>query len=176
MSDAGRSASNVDLTFSDSAAISVPAFPAEILSGTYKPTDSGPASDDAFPGGITYVTNLAGFNGSSPNGTWALYVRDDEFLDTGTIARGWSLNIEWDDSAPRLSFPTNLMDGRFQMILQSQAGRTHVIEASTDLHSWLPLSTNSMVGTNMPIILAPDSVYPHRFFRILRCPNIGLWH
>ena len=96
----------------------------------------------------------------------------DEFLDEGTIAHGWSLTIDWDDSAPRLAFPTNLLDGRFQMILQSQAGRTHIIEASPDLRSWLPQSTNIMVGTNMAIVFPAANVQPNRFFRVLRCPNI----
>jgi len=174
MSDAGRSAANVDLTFSDSASASVPAFPAEILSGLYKPTDYGDPADDVFPGSITYVTNFAGFNGTSPNGTWGLFVQDDEFLDTGTIARGWSLTIDWDDSAPRVSFPPTLMDGRLQMVLKSQAGRTHIIEASTDLQSWFPLSTNTMIGTNMSIVFPDAHVHPHRFFRVIRCPNIDL--
>ena len=174
MSDAGRSAANVDLTFSDSASASVPAFPAEILSGLYKPTDYGDPADDVFPASITYVTNFAGFNGTSPNGTWRLYVQDDEFLDTGTIARGWSLTIDWDDSAPRVGFLPTLMDGRLQMVLKSQAGRTHIIEASTDLQSWFPLSTNTMIGTNMSIVFPDAHVYPHRFFRVIRCPNIDL--
>ena len=100
--------------------------------------------------------------------------QDDEFLDTGTIARGWSLTIDWDDSAPRVGFLPTLMDGRLQMVLKSQAGRTHIIEASTDLQSWFPLSTNTMIGTNMSIVFPDAHVHPHRFFRVIRCPNIDL--
>jgi hypothetical protein len=33
------------------------------------------------------------FNGKNPNGTWKLYIVDDEALDTGQIAGGWTLDM-----------------------------------------------------------------------------------
>lgn len=37
--------------------------------------------------------SLAVFNGINPNGTWRLYVSDDEAGDSGTITGGWSITI-----------------------------------------------------------------------------------
>jgi subtilisin-like proprotein convertase family protein len=34
------------------------------------------------------------FNGTSPNGTWSLWVVDDEELDAGSISAGWELIFE----------------------------------------------------------------------------------
>jgi hypothetical protein len=61
------------------------------------------------------------------------------------------------------------------MILASQPGRTHVIETSTDLQHWAPVSTNTMVGTNMPLVFSNPGVYSKRFFRVVRCPNLDLF-
>jgi Ca2+-binding RTX toxin-like protein len=47
------------------------------------------------------ATTLATFNGSDPNGTWRLFVADDEGSDSGWIGGGWCLGITVDDRAPR---------------------------------------------------------------------------
>jgi subtilisin-like proprotein convertase family protein len=41
---------------------------------------------------------LAGFDGSNPNGTWNLFVRDDNFSNCGVFAGGWSITIR--DAVP----------------------------------------------------------------------------
>ena len=99
----------VNLTFSDGA----PALPdnGQIVSGTYGPTrgtcfgggdNCAPGCGDPtrcadnFPSPAPlapYQTSLAVFNGTSPNGTWLLYVIDDSAGDDGQILSGWSLNI-----------------------------------------------------------------------------------
>ncbi|WP_345802251.1 Ig-like domain repeat protein [Microbacterium sp. AZCO] len=85
-------ATNATLTFDDAAAGGVPT--GNVPTGTYKPTNVG--GGDAFtapapaPSG---QTTLAGaFTGINPNGTWQLYVVDDNTGDVGSIA-GWSLVI-----------------------------------------------------------------------------------
>jgi Ca2+-binding RTX toxin-like protein len=94
MSDTGGSSDiNVDLTFDDSAANSLPDA-SQILSGTYKPTNIG--AGDTFPSPAPagpYGTTLAGFNNTNPNGDWRLYVFDDAGGDTGSMAGGWSLKV-----------------------------------------------------------------------------------
>lgn len=66
--------------------------------GTYRPT-SGQAgtSELSFappaPNGPYLYSLNQGFMGSSPAGTWSLYVLDDEEFDTGTIAGGWTLDV-----------------------------------------------------------------------------------
>lgn len=98
MSDVASGAtSNVNLTFDDTAANSIPNF-STLISGTYKPTDV--SSDiDVFPAPaplrpyFTFNNQLSNFNNFSPNGEWQLYVVDDLSGNSGMIAGGWSLDI-----------------------------------------------------------------------------------
>jgi subtilisin-like proprotein convertase family protein len=100
MSDAGGSglASSAYLTFSDSAPDFLPEY-TDPVTGTYKPTNYG--GGDVFPGpapGGPYGSTLSLFNGSNPNGTWKLFVADDESGDHGAIWR-WRLEIATADVA-----------------------------------------------------------------------------
>jgi subtilisin-like proprotein convertase family protein len=93
LSDAGggTAISNVNLTFSDAAAANVTGA---LTSGTFKPTNLG--GTDTMPAGPPAGANgatLSLFNGLNPNGTWQLYVADDEAPDSGSISGGWSMNI-----------------------------------------------------------------------------------
>ncbi|MGE3979296.1 MAG: proprotein convertase P-domain-containing protein [Nitrospira sp.] len=36
---------------------------------------------------------MGAFNGTSPNGAWQLFVKDDSGQDQGSIANGWELII-----------------------------------------------------------------------------------
>ena len=97
MSDTGGGTdiNNVTLTFDDAAASNLPDASA-IVSGTYKPTDF--ATGDTFPGPAPvgpYGTVLSVFNGLNPNGTWSLYVLDDEANDSGSVAGGWSIKFTY---------------------------------------------------------------------------------
>ena len=96
LSDAGGggAVSGLALTFDDAAASALPDG-GPLSSGTWKPSAYEPASD-AFPSpapGEPYGTTLSVFEGTNPNGTWSLYVRDDFSGGAGTIAGGWSLSI-----------------------------------------------------------------------------------
>jgi len=96
MSDAGGGGdiTGLNFTFDDAAAATLPDA-TQLSGGTFKPsnydttTDAFPAP--APPAGATVAMSV--FNGTNPNGTWALYVRDDLGLDLGSIAGGWTLNI-----------------------------------------------------------------------------------
>jgi subtilisin-like proprotein convertase family protein len=84
----------IGLTFDDAAASSLPDN-TQIVSGTFKPSVQfgggfvGTAPAPAAP----YLTTLAGFNGTAPNGTWNLFVFDDFGGDSGSMTGGWSLDI-----------------------------------------------------------------------------------
>ena len=91
MSDAGGSPggiSNVTLTLDDFAADPLPvATPAPLVTtGAYRPTNypnPNPAIPDTFPSPCPITTPspdsvLSTFNGTNPNGTWSLYVVDDQ--------------------------------------------------------------------------------------------------
>jgi hypothetical protein len=85
------------LTFDDSSSNFLP-DDSELSSGTYRPTQGTLCNTCGFNGGAPapagpYATTLSVFNGTSPNGTWSLYVHDDEDLATGAIVSGWSLDI-----------------------------------------------------------------------------------
>jgi uncharacterized repeat protein (TIGR01451 family) len=41
----------------------------------------------------SWGTNLTALNGSNPNGAWFLFVQDDQALNSGNIANGWSVTL-----------------------------------------------------------------------------------
>lgn len=88
-------ANNATITFADGS----PSLPTHgaITSGTYAPTNVNPGgTPDTFPSPAptpsTQTTLGGAFTGLSPNGTWSLYINDDNTGDTGTLS-GWSLTI-----------------------------------------------------------------------------------
>ena len=99
MSDAGGSTDvvNVNLTF-DSATVTALPDSSQISSRTYRPSNyvGKDGTTDPFsapaPAG-PFGTSLSAFNGTSPNGSWNLFVKDDAALDVGSIANGWELII-----------------------------------------------------------------------------------
>jgi subtilisin-like proprotein convertase family protein len=104
MSDVGGTTdvTGVNLTLDDQAAASIDNT-AALVSGTFRPTNSGAgdpfAAPAPAPSGNVY---LSAFNGTDPNGTWSLYVVDDLSGDLGEIAGGWSLIIETGAPPPPL--------------------------------------------------------------------------
>src|SRR6185503_12901936 len=96
MSDVGGNnpLSGADLTFDDSASNSLSDSGA-IVSGTYKPANIDVRPDGFVPPAPAsgYKTNLSSLADINPNGTWKLFVLDDELIDAGQIAGGWSLSI-----------------------------------------------------------------------------------
>jgi len=96
MSDAGGSLDivNVNLTFDDAAATSIPDA-TQIASGSFKPANYDTTSD-VFPAPApapNATVGLSAFNGTSANGVWSLYVRDDAGIDMGSITGGWALHV-----------------------------------------------------------------------------------
>ena len=103
MSDAGGSAdiSNVRITFNDFAPGTLPDL-TQIQSGSYRPTNYG--AGDTLPSPAPappYGSALSVFNGTDANGTWSLYVLDDESPDSGFISGGWTLDVI--TTSPRIS-------------------------------------------------------------------------
>jgi subtilisin-like proprotein convertase family protein len=103
MSDSGRDFNllSVTLTFDDAAPASLP-DDTPISAGTFKPSNY-PGGTDVFPApapGGPYGAALSAFTGTTPNGTWQLFVYDDVAEDIGSIAGGWSLTIETPTPTP----------------------------------------------------------------------------
>lgn len=98
----GRDLINTTVTLDQTASLTMP-DDTLIDNGKYKPTNlaGNPALEESglenmpfpAPGWANYNSNLNVFNGTDPNGTWQLYVTDDENGDFGTINGGWSINI-----------------------------------------------------------------------------------
>ena len=104
MSDVGVNTpiTNIDLTLDDEAATSLPQTPLDspIDSGTFRPTNYlQPGVDsDAFAAPAPAPDGnvaLSTFDGANPNGTWQLWVMDDENSLVGDL-RGWALRITAD--------------------------------------------------------------------------------
>lgn len=172
MSDCGGGAdlANAMIAFSDTATTPLPDA-SLITAGLYRPTDYG--ADAAFqppaPGGALGAT-FASFLGTNGNGLWSLYIVDDQGGDAGSLARGWSLGLEWHDTPPELTAPAMLIDGRFQTTLLGLPRMAHVVEGSFNLSDWTPLSTNTLHGPLLITLDPPPAGPPWRFFRAVRCP------
>jgi uncharacterized delta-60 repeat protein/uncharacterized repeat protein (TIGR01451 family) len=112
MSDAGTNiaVSNVRLVFSDTATNPPVPLLSALQSRTYLPANyaaPGLNTADRFeppaPQAIPVIdpfpytnTALSVFNGTSPNGTWSLFVMDDTAAQNGSIG-GWNLEIQTSD-------------------------------------------------------------------------------
>jgi subtilisin-like proprotein convertase family protein len=98
MSDAGGGfdAVNVNLTLDSTASTSLPDS-SQILSSTYRPTNYVSSPSDSFsapaPSPPYDNTSLGVLNGTSPNGSWQLFVNDDSAGDLGSLANGWEIVI-----------------------------------------------------------------------------------
>ena len=95
----GTPVSGVTITLDDAAATSLTTAP--LVSGTFKPTNLEVGDIFQPPAPLpSGGSALNVFNGTDPNGTWSLYVRDDAPGDSGTIAGGWCLDITTQDGPP----------------------------------------------------------------------------
>src|SRR5581483_6815624 len=175
------SVANVMLTFDDAASLSLPASPSgPIVSGTFKPTDDGLASNFVAPAPAPpYGSTLSAFTGTSPNGTWSLYVLDNSTGDSGSIA-GWSLQIQSvnpvnpiaNQNPPILSALPPVKGGAFTLTLTGEPGQLYVIMASTNLTTWTPVITNaaSLAGT-LQFSDTNAANFHHRYYRAYLVPN-----
>jgi subtilisin-like proprotein convertase family protein len=173
MSDTGgaNGLTNATLTFSDSSLNFLPQN-GPITSGVYKPTDYPPEDNMPVPAPLPpYATNLAAFSGTDANGTWSLYVVDDALMDTGMIAGGWSLTLSWTSAlAVQPVAPVLVSQAPAGMTLQGQAGQCYVIEASTDLVTWTPILTNTLITTSCYLVDVNRTNFTHRFYRAVTRP------
>lgn len=132
MSDAGgnTAVNNLSMTFTDSASAFLPDN-SPLTSGIFKPTNFD--DTDTFPSpapqGAVSGTTLGAFYGSNPNGTWSLYIVDDNGDNAGAIAGGWNLDIQSSVSACVFSlsptaqaFPAAGGSGNFQINIPTNCG------------------------------------------------------
>lgn len=103
LSDVGSTAvAGLDVTIKDGPYGTVNPTSGPVDGAVYNPTNhlGNDGVGDSFPTGVAdpppsgpYATSMSAFTGIDPNGTWRLYVDDDEGMDVGDLA-GWTLRIE----------------------------------------------------------------------------------
>ncbi len=182
MSDVGGGLglSGVTLTFDDEAAASLPDnhSPA-IVSGSYRPTNASDPNEQApvddFPAPAPagpYASTLSSLAGSNPDGTWSLYIVDDQGYDHGSIADGWSLQlVTLVTINDQVMLSLRSLEGGAtpgQPVKISVAGRvgmTYVLEASSDLKQWTPVMTNSTMNGVVTFQDAQGMGQERRFYR-----------
>jgi hypothetical protein len=168
--------SNVTLTFDDHAAGFLPEF-GIVSPGTFRPTDYPPG--DSFPAPAPappYATNLNVFIAGTVNGTWSLYIVDDQPASNGgVVAGGWQLSIQVARTVgPRFAQPAPGANG-FQLIFYSPDGQPYTLndlayftaEVSSNLFNWetLPAALTLLPDGRIQIV---DTNYPtaRRFYRV----------
>lgn len=184
MSDAGggQNITNVVLAFDARAVDFLPGV-LQITGGTYLPSDyeAGETMTNPAPAG-PYGSELSALFGTNPQGTWSLFVMDDEAGDLGSISGGWSLSIAWTNLScctlpPVPSIASMTPGGPSSIIFAGTNGAafgTNFLLGATNilqpLAEWLRIATNlfdangAFVYTNVP-----DPDLSQRFF-ILTTP------
>jgi subtilisin-like proprotein convertase family protein len=113
LSDVGDNftVSALDITLDDEAASSLP--DSNLLSsGSFKPTDFVPGDPMPAPAPAgPYPSALSTFDGTSPNGTWSLYVADDLGGSSGSIDGGWTLVFAAPTAVVAKDFGARLVSG-----------------------------------------------------------------
>jgi N-acetylneuraminic acid mutarotase len=170
-SDAGNlfDVSNITVTLDDDSPMPLPDNE-RIVSASYRPTNYSFGLPDTWPPPAPTPSGgsaLSVFNGTDPNGTWSLYLVDDEFADCGAIFSGWTLSItagctptptptcspgtqQWGFEAPLPYAATGafaVSDGTFVYV----GGGYDAIDARNDLSRYDPV-TNSYE----PLAPSPD--------------------
>jgi hypothetical protein len=69
-----------------------------------------------------------------------------------------------------LSTPTIRPDGCFQALLHGQAGKTYVIEGSSDYINWIPVSTNTLSGATGAVVDPENAISTQKFYRAVYQP------
>lgn len=180
ISDAGGNGDwlNMNLTLDDDATALLP-DDTQVSSGIYKPTNYGVTDVFAAPAPVApYGSSLAVFNGTDPNGTWSLYVLDDEAGDQGSLTGGWSLTVSTVVPPAAVPLPTSvdvsvsfeavslLPDGRARLSFRTTQASVVAVDYSSDLINWVELdpglSVEGAAEFTDPTLPAPES----RFYRL----------
>jgi subtilisin-like proprotein convertase family protein len=180
MSDAGSGEANsVTLTLSDAAASALPAT--ALVSGTYRPanyTDTSNGGDNfssPAPGG-PYGSTLSVFNGQPANGTWSLYVMDDNPRELGSLAGGWSLSVTTStisgaavDGSPLITAVAVDPTGTVRLTVSAEVGLRYALEASNDWVTWTQVGVQDNTSGSMEFSESPTASGA-RFYRVVQVP------
>jgi len=90
-----------------------------------------------------------------------------DFITVGGLTRRGVARINVGESLIHVTTPILSLNSA-SITVNSQPGRTYVLEASTDLVQWLSLSTNTATGLTLDLTDSTISGGPHRFYRVRR--------
>jgi hypothetical protein len=79
----------------------------------------------------------------------------------------WRSPTNWTPSSPLQPIYTN---GQFQVHVMGTAGQAFVLQTSSDLIHWLPLSTNILAGSPLSLMDTNAGNYTARFYRTVALP------
>jgi len=183
MSDAVGSNALTDatLTFDDSAARALPEQQAA-TTGLYRPANYGSGVDpfvSPAPSG-PYGASLSAFAGRDPNADWKLYVIDDTNDIGGEIARGWSVSIILDPTAPTTSAqltPTANAGGWTNadttvILTVTDTGGAGVQKITYSAFGAVSFASTTILATTVPISITVEGVTTLNYFATDRAGNV----
>jgi hypothetical protein len=68
---------------------------------------------------------------------------------------------------PQINPVMQLVGGRFQMSFASQPGCNYVVQASTNLTDWIPIWTNTALGSSLLFEDSDTANFDRRFYRVV---------
>src|SRR5688500_12984183 len=200
ISDAGWSGdhTNVSYTFDQAAAAAFPDGGTVVIpAGTYRPANylglatPEPGGQDNFPapgpGLMAYTADFNVFNGTNPNGTWNLYVGDDQVIDLVSLPSGWSIDITTSAVVP-VDAPVDLYgDGKTDYVVVRKTGGgsdgqvtwywTRSGSANAPTQAAWGIATDFFVSEDFDgdgkddIVVYRPTAAPNSFFHILHTSN-----
>jgi len=72
--------------------------------------------------------------------------------------------------SPSALFVSGVQPGQVKLLLQGQPGTPYVIQSSSDLKAWAPVSTNTLVGSTLNLTLTVSPGSPRQFYRAVWQP------
>lgn len=150
----GEPASGVNLTFDDQAAAPAPPD-SQLSSGTFRPTDDDNDVDefvtgnaDTFPAPAPAPSanlTLGAFNGRQPNGTWSLYIVDDQPgpPEPASFSGGWCVDV--------VTSGTTTVTPTTTSTTSTTTSTTSTSTTSTSTTSTVPPTTTSSTSTSSTV-------------------------
>lgn len=148
---------SITLTFDQSAANTLPN--SSCSTGTFRPT-SGTFNGGAPAPAGPYGTSLNDFNGENPNGTWQVYIYDDNGGDTGFIIDGITLTITTGASAITIPSSGNATPYAYDIVVTGLGGVVEDVNVTVSglTHSFPEDIDMLLVSPNgIPVMLMSDA-------------------
>ena len=149
----GSTIGGVNITLDDAAASLLPAG-SPLVSGTYKPTSKTGGTSLVFPAPAPLIsagnyaitdgtaTFSSTFDGTAPNGTWALYAIDNSGNGAASIGGGWCVNV----TPSSTTVPITITTSPANLLVSADGGQP---TAAPLTENWVPGSPHT-IATSSP--------------------------